>query len=884
MRYREKCVRETGYLFSVVMAIYNTEKYLKEAVDSLLNQTVGFTDNIQLIMVNDGSSDNCDEICREYAEAYPDNIIYVKKTNGGVSSARNEGLKYVKGKYVNFLDPDDKWAEDAFANALGFFYENPGINILSCRLCFFEAQEGFRHHLDYRYKQTDTINILEKYDQPQMSMSSAFILTELIGDLKLDERLESSEDIPFMSWLIMKQQKYGVIREAVYYYRKRKDKTSAIDNHFGEKSGYFNVLIYAYRKIMDMSISIYGYVIPYVQYLVITDLQWRLEQKIPDFFSNEEKEKYKGIIIELLRDISDEVIMKQRRMSLFYKSYAMNLKYGASEFDKSGLAGLIKITCVICCVKNGMIHMEGITDQEILGDDYSVNIDDGSGYIYPLAFKRADFLDSIKMTMDGEVLLKRKWFTVDIPLRTGAKYRFIISDGDDFRRKAKLKFGKFSIMANIPKSYFVANDHIVKKINNEVRVYAYRFKTYIATRHRYEKTMRERGKTDLIRLRRKAVKLKKKSRPIWIISDRTIQARDNGEALFRYLMNINATEKYDIYFMLEKDSPDFARMQTIGKVLEFNSEEYKIKFLAASKIISAAADEWTCNPFGRDREYMSNLFDFDFVFLQHGIIKDDLSGWLNKKRQNIALFVTSALREKQSINEDKYGYDDSVVKLTGMPRYDDLTSESMKLVTILPTWRKNLAGAVSRGSSARDYADSFRETEYCRFYNGMINDKRLLDAMKENGYKGQFIVHPAIYEQSRDFHGNDTICIWDGLVDYQKVFRESALIVTDYSSIAFDFAYLKKPLIYSQFDADTIYEDHVYSGKGYYSYDKDGFGPVCRNYEDTVNAIIDSIKKGCPEPEMYRKRAEDFFAHTDTNNCRRVYEEIVKLDENIFDE
>ena len=89
---------EYKYKFSVVIPIYNVEKYLEETIESIINQSIGFEENIQIILVNDGSPDNSEEICLKYKEMYPDNILYKKKENGGVSSARNTGLKKVSGE------------------------------------------------------------------------------------------------------------------------------------------------------------------------------------------------------------------------------------------------------------------------------------------------------------------------------------------------------------------------------------------------------------------------------------------------------------------------------------------------------------------------------------------------------------------------------------------------------------------------------------------------------------------------------------------------------------------------------------------------------------------------------------------------------------------
>ena len=101
------------FKISTIIPIYNVEKYLEETILSIIKQSIGF-ENIQMILVNDGSPDNSEEICLKYKEKYPENIIYIKKENGGVSSARNMGLEYATGEYVHFMDSDDIISKNAY--------------------------------------------------------------------------------------------------------------------------------------------------------------------------------------------------------------------------------------------------------------------------------------------------------------------------------------------------------------------------------------------------------------------------------------------------------------------------------------------------------------------------------------------------------------------------------------------------------------------------------------------------------------------------------------------------------------------------------------------------------------------------------------------------
>ena len=194
----------------------------------------------------------------------------------------------------------------------------------------------------------------------------------------------------------------------------------------------------------------------------------------------------------------------------------------------------------------------------------------------------------------------------------------------------------------------------------------------------------------------------------------------------------------------------------------------------------------------------------------------------------------------------------------------------------MPTWRVKNAGKHNPKLGIREYSESFKETDYFKFFNNLINDTRLIDVMKKKGYKGKFVLHPAHICQAIDFKGNDTIYVETNVADYQKEFKENKLMITDYSSVSYDFAYLKKPLIYAQFDADTFFEGQAYD-KGYFDDERDGFGPVCYNYEDTVNQIIKYIENDCKMEEKYEKRVNDFYYRFDTDNCKRVYNEILKL-------
>ena len=107
-------------LISVIVPVYNTEKYLERCVKSLIQQTYR---NIEIILVNDGSMDKSFEICKKLQEKYK-NIILINKKNGGLSSARNAGIEVANGEYIAFLDSDDWVTQDCYEYMLNLAVTN----------------------------------------------------------------------------------------------------------------------------------------------------------------------------------------------------------------------------------------------------------------------------------------------------------------------------------------------------------------------------------------------------------------------------------------------------------------------------------------------------------------------------------------------------------------------------------------------------------------------------------------------------------------------------------------------------------------------------------------------------------------------------------------
>ena len=214
--------------------------------------------------------------------------------------------------------------------------------------------------------------------------------------------------------------------------------------------------------------------------------------------------------------------------------------------------------------------------------------------------------------------------------------------------------------------------------------------------------------------------------------------------------------------------------------------------------------------------------------------------------------------------------------MTGFSRFDNFIVEEPRNykynnILIIPTWRMNIQGTWKPITYEGIYSNYFNKTVFFQFYNSLMNSPKLLEAMKMYNYKGTFCLHPSLSEQWRDFKNNSIFSIM-AYYDYQSLMLKASLLITDYSSIFFDFAYLKKPVIYTQFDYEIYRKNHY--KKGYFDYILNGFGPVCHDLESCINIIIDELKSGCKMKNKYLKRVLKFFPFFDRYNNDRIYNSI----------
>lgn len=361
------------------------------------------------------------------------------------------------------------------------------------------------------------------------------------------------------------------------------------------------------------------------------------------------------------------------------------------------------------------------------------------------------------------------------------------------------------------------------------------------------------------------IKLFRNRKNIWLFAERGKEARDNAYNLFVY--TVKNHPEIESYFIIDKKSPDFNKISNY-KTINYGSFKHYYYFCLSKVLISTHILGYSPNAsVFRYIKKRINLNKIE-VFLQHGVIKDNLEV-LHYPNVKLDLFVCGAKPEYEYVINN-FGHNKEVIQYLGLARFDNFHDLNLKKqILLMPTWRIGLNNIMSD--------EEFVKSDYFIKYNIFINNKDLANLLEKYGYKLIFYPHFRIQKYISAFHSSNNKVIIASLDNYdiQELLKESQLLITDYSSVFFDFGYMKKPVIYYQFDMEYFRKTHY--KEGYFSYENNGFGPVYRFEGELMQEIERLLKSDCKITDLYKNRIEKFFPLNDTKNCERNFIAIKKL-------
>ncbi len=810
--------------YSVVSAVYNVGKYLDDYFISLTKQSLDFKKHIHLILVDDGSTDNSATIIKKWQKKYPKNIHYIYKENGGIASARNLGMQHVKTKWVTFIDSDDFVHPDYFKIVDDAISKNDSIKLAVGNLKFYFEENKLvqdTHSLRYRFSKEINLVPIQNLDKNiNLFVTVSFFQTEILrnANIEFDSKIKPNfEDGKYLAdyFLHAEDGNVAYLQKAIFFYRKRGDGSSTIDGSWQKKEKFYNLFVYGYIPMLKAYKEKYGKIPKNIQWTVLYEICWHVKTLINCDYK-----------IDMLSSEDAEIYYQLVRETLSYIDEQHIIDFdliGIWFFYKVGLLGLInkKPPFNIAYIENVDREKKQILVVYQYTQDHSVSFRLDNSDIIPRYKKITDYLFARKPFVH-EV---RAW----IPFESLNSQFTVTIDGKNARISV---FGK---------------QHNGWKIQD------------ILDKYKPSKKYQVDGS--------------------WIIMDRDTQADDNGEHFYRFMKNHHPEQ--ECYFALNKNSHDWPRLEKEGfNLLDFGSRKYEAKLRKASKIISGHFDEYVQNYFGDEYEHSKK-----FIFLQHGVIQNNLSRWLNYKR-NLALFITSTPDEYASIALDgtPYHVGQKEVVLTGLARHDKLLAGNQtknKIILIMPTWRANSIGKSTKTGNAREFNENFMNTNYAKHWNNLLHSEYLKNITDKYGYKIIFAPHANIEPYLSLFRLPPYIKTWSAANSsnsMQELFQTASLMITDYSSVAFEMGFLKKPVLYYQFDRDEVFSGGHIIQEGYFKYEKHGFGPVVTDEQSLLSELERILKNNGESYEPYLTRSKNTFPYRDGKNCERIYQAIQDMD------
>lgn len=352
---------------------------------------------------------------------------------------------------------------------------------------------------------------------------------------------------------------------------------------------------------------------------------------------------------------------------------------------------------------------------------------------------------------------------------------------------------------------------------------------------------------------------------LWLLCEYGTEARDNAYYLFAYLRQ--EQPQVDAAYAISKNGRDFPKVRSLGETVEYGSWRHWLYYIAAEVNISSQKGGKPNAAVCYALE-VSGLWKNTRAFLQHGVIKDDLP-FLHYKYTKMRLFSCAAKPEFEFVR-NTFGYPDGYVQYLGLCRFDALhaAKADLSLILIAPTWRHYLYfDCDSHETSGCD----FLESDYYKAWSSLLSSPDFLNLIHSSGKRVIFCPHRNMQRYAKFFSSPDpsvSVLCWEN-EDITELIHRAGMLITDYSSIFMDFAYMKRPVLYYQFDYEKFRSGHM--PLGYFDYKKDAFGPICGTLEVLIRELKRALERDCQMEPAHLERQRRFFEIYDNQNCERTY-------------
>ena len=603
--------------FTFVSAVYNVGRYLPDFIASLEAQTHGL-DDVEIVMVDDGSTDDSAQVLTDWAARRPDTVRVIRQANAGQGAARNAGIVAARGEWISFPDPDDALSPDYLAVVAAFLDTHPDADLATThRLMWNEAAATVEdlHPLRSMYTGDSFVDLSKAPDRFHGHSPTSFFRLDRIRhhELRFDTRIRPNfEDGHFNCCYLLEtpRPRVGFLGSARYHYRLRADGTSTLQTSAPHPGRYTVVPEFGYLDVVNQAIARYGEVPGWLASYLLYDMHWYFAATDPKAAAGRPDS---GDLVERFHELAAEILGRfdvEAAMPFVPATVAAlpRLVLAHGYADEPWHEGFVQLGSLD--VPQELVRASYFFTGELPEETWWAN----GSRITPLHAKVRDF------RYYGRVLLQERivWLPADRTLKADL-------GGTPVALAYERPPGPVKVAPPGQIRWWLNPDSA-------------RARAGIPAHLRRRRPVSKKGRLAQLLMHRRPVR--KKYAGAWVLMDRLHDAADSGEILFRYLREHHP--EINAWFVLEEGGKEWDRFQAAGhgdRLVAHGSLQWRLLMAHAAHLLSSHAEGPVTAP--------EPILEFTspgwrFHFLQHGVIKDDLSSWLDPKK--LDTFVVSPAR------------------------------------------------------------------------------------------------------------------------------------------------------------------------------------------------------------------------------------------------
>ncbi len=774
---------------SVIVPVYNAERYIKNCLDSLAAQTYPF-EKTEVILADDGSSDASAAICQNYAENF-DNIILLHQEKKGVSAARNLGLTHASGKYIFFLDADDRLTPNTVEDCVKFFESvHNKVDLITYPIETYYHGKKLQPHFRYQYLKKSGIYDLRKNAFIGQTTMNIVVKNKFSENVLFNEGQTYSEDQSYCCEVLKEKLKMGFCSTAGYvYYRSAESSSGRLAGAcyiFEQSLAFFEELFAPYENV-PMAF----------QGLFINDIYWKIQSNIffPYHYNAEQYEKSMWRVRKLLQKCYNSVILDHPAIDFFEKFYLVREKgvgnivpfigQGEIALYSEGHLVLQEKSLEAVIVK---VRAEG-TEIKILG------------FLKSAFFQFYEGVPRFYVIENGrqerELRLSPStcsYYLSHEPTQRFWRMEYVCSAEEVERAEFYAVLGGQKIPVHY---YFMPLTPFCNKHGRTAwgstsqggRPHGHPCQE---SRVIHGSSSYKAGSVEII-VRKdnvwnfRLIHRKEKER-IWLYYDCKGVAIDNG--LRQFLHDSRKQDGIMRYYVVSDERQE-PFIFDCGRKVSFGGSKHKKLMTKAEKIITAFIENNNIFPFEPwEYEQYANQFRFETVYLQHGVLHIDMP-WKYSPEKIIAdKIVVSAGQETELLL--KNGYKETDLWKVMMPRFDELPEKSQggKKILYAPSWRSYLVGE-NRNNKWELLTEKYLASNFFTGMQAFVCSRELQELLAKYGYGMDIKLHPIFAEYGGLLEtGSRNIRFVEEVQE-----DEYSLFITDFSSYMFDFLYMGTPVL-----------------------------------------------------------------------------------------